>query len=503
MFYIQGVLRYLIPGFIASILFLVSSEIKSRICNERITWFYRMMVLIAGLYLMVIFALTVSPVYGFSITQFGNDINLLPFRALATAFSNPLNFWGNILLFIPFGVLAVLLTNQCQKLPITLIAGAGLSLLIELLQLLGTRSTDIDDIILNTIGTFCGYFLGKIILFHMPSLRKKIGIFKKADGKYRRKHHDAGNIAVLAIFVLISVFIVGFSKTDDEVQTPVIPAENSQILSVQTFDAYPEKLISTDISAPNAYFLNISSNTVLYEKESEEQIAPASTAKMLTALTVLDYCDEDDKVLVGSEVQLIAEDASRAWLYPGNELTIRQLLDALLLPSGNDAAYALAVFAGRKISGDDNLSIDEALGAFIIEMNQKAADIGAVHSNFVNPDGYDASGQYTTAYDLACIAKEFFETRILRDIAGSYCISDVWLSGQEVTYYNTNELLDPDSQYYYECAAGLKTGTSKDAGCCLVSAAYIDDELYICVVMGSTDEGRWTDSLTLYQAIGQ
>ncbi|MEL7655260.1 MAG: serine hydrolase, partial [Bacillota bacterium] len=251
----------------------------------------------------------------------------------------------------------------------------------------------------------------------------------------------------------------------------------------------------------NAYLWDISSNTILYEKESEQRIAPASTAKMLTALTALEYCDEDDQVLVGREVRLIAEDASRAWLNPGDELTVRQLLDALLLPSGNDAAYTLAVYAGRKICGDDNASIEEALAVFVEAMNEKAAEAGAADSNFTSPDGYDSSDQYTTARDLACIAKGFWETSILRDITGSFSISDTWLSGQKVTYYNTNELINPGSQYYYEYAAGLKTGKSVAAGCCLVSAAYIKNKLYLCVVMGSTDEGRWADSLALYNAI--
>lgn len=332
---------------------------------------------------------------------------------------------------------------------------------------------------------------------------RKIGIIKKADGKYQKGHNGADNIAVPVMFILISFLIIGCSKTNNDVQTPVISTENNPVISEQSSDAYDAKRISVDIKAESAYLWNISSDTVLYEKESNQRIAPASTAKMLTAITVLDYCDDDDEVLVGREIKLIAEDASRAWLNPGNRLTVRQLLHALLLPSGNDAAYALAVFTGKRIRGDNNISIDEALKAFIAAMNEKAADIGAVNSNFIRPDGYDADGQYTTALDLACIAREFRGSDLLSEIAGSYRISDVWLSGQEATYYNTNELINPDSQYYYECAAGLKTGKSEDAGCCLVSSAYIDDELYLCVVMGSTEEGRWTDSLKLYHAINQ
>lgn len=474
MAYFFEALSYVPFGFVASMIFLAIREIGLRLKKEQVSWFHRIMIVVLGLYLTVVFTLTVSPIYGFSVSHFGNSVNFIPLQALNTMTDNPLNFWGNILMFMPVGMSLVLLSNKCKKLYVTVFIGAGLSVLIEALQLFSSRGTDIDDIILNTTGTLCGYLLGRIILNVLPVLRKKV-------------QNDTGSIAVLVAFVLISVFVTGFSINTPEMQQPDQTA-------VSIFE---------DIDAENAYLLDVSSNTVLYEKESDKRIAPASTAKMLTALTVLDYCDENDEVLVGEEIGRIAEDASRAWLNTGTRLTIRQLLDALLLPSGNDAAYALAAFTGRKICNDETTPVDKAITAFMIAMNKKAAGIGAVHSNFVSPDGYDAVGQYTTAYDLAIIAKVFMDSDVLKGIAGSYCISDIWLNGQEVTYYNTNELINPESPYFYETAAGLKTGKSESAGNCLVSCAYIADELYICVVMGSTEEGRWRDSLVLYHAIRQ
>lgn len=502
-------LAYIPFGFTASMIFSLTREIGLRRRNEQVFWFHRIMTLLFGLYLTVIFVLTLSPVYGFSISHLGSRVNLIPLQALNTMTDNPFNFWGNILLFVPVGVSLVLLSNKCQKLYVTVLIGAGLSFSIEVLQLFGTRGTDIDDVILNTTGTLCGYFSGRIILSVMPSLRKKVGVIIGHDNKSCRKQNDAESIAVLTAFVMISVFVAGFSIRTSDMQYKIADMQRPMTSGgVNNPEApqLPNKaavLISEDINAKNAYLLNVSSNTVLYEKESSQSIAPASTAKMLTALTVLDYCDENDEVLVGKEIERIAKDGSRAWLNTGDRLSVRQLLDALLLPSGNDAAYALAVFTGRKICKDETISIDESIAAFIDAMNKKAANIGAVHSNFVSPDGYDAEGQYSTAYDLACIAKAFIDSRMLKEIAGSYRISDVWLNGREVTYYNTNELINPESRYFYECAAGIKTGNSESAGSCLISCAYIDDQLYICVMMGSTEEGRWQDSLALYHAIRQ
>lgn len=499
MFYNMVFLRYLLPGLVASIVFLGISEIHLQRKGEQITWSHRIMLLLMGWYLTVIFAVTVSPDYVFSMKQFGQNINIIPFQALHTAFSSPLNFWGNIIMFMPFGTFLVLLSNKYQKLSLTLLTGAGLSLFIELLQLFSIRSTDIDDILLNVTGTFCGFIIGKGILLSMPSLRKTTGVFKRMDDKLYRNHQDGGRIVVFIILIFTSVFSTGFSGLYG---APFLPKEQKLAVSEPSSPVDSSEQIFVDIDAKNAYLLNIDANTVLYKKESSQQIAPASTAKMLTALTVMEYCDKDERVLVGKEVRLIAEDASRAWLTPGSELTVQQLLNALLLPSGNDAAYALAVFAGRKACGDDEASIEDALGAFVKAMNEKAAEVGAADSNFSNPDGYDADGQYTTAYDLACIAKAFWKSSVLRDISSSYRISDTWLSGQKITHNNSNQLINPDSPYYYEYATGLKTGKSVAAGCCLVSAAYIEDALYICVVMGSTEEGRWIDSLALYDAIG-
>ncbi|MDD3893739.1 MAG: D-alanyl-D-alanine carboxypeptidase [Syntrophomonadaceae bacterium] len=336
----------------------------------------------------------------------------------------------------------------------------------------------------------------------MPYLLPGMAVSMLLLAIWRRKNYGPGNIKVLTILILISVFIVGFTKTNHEVQFYINTAKNNPVVSGQTVNTFDAE-VASDIIAKNVYLYNVDQHTVLYEKESDQRIAPASTAKMLTALTVLECCDDDEEVLIGQEIKLIAKDSSTAGLHTGNILTVHQLLDALLLPSGNDAAYALAVFAGRKMYGDDNISIDEALKIFIRAMNEKAADIGAADSNFINPDGYDAAGQYTTAHDLACIAEEFWNSSILRDISGSYCISDVWLSNHEVTYYNTNELINPASPFYYKNAAGIKTGTSGNAGYCLVSAAYINDKLYLCVVMGSSEKGRFIDSLTLYHAIDQ
>ena len=243
-------------------------------------------------------------------------------------------------------------------------------------------------------------------------------------------------------------------------------------------------------------------HAVLYQKEALAKIAPASTAKLITALTVLDTCAQDDVVTVGTEIMMMQQDASRAWLNQGDTLTIRQLLIALLLPSGNDAAYTLAVHTGRKIAQDDNLTETQAVEVFMEAVNEKAKSLGAVNSHFVVPDGYDADGQYTTAVDLAMIADACLDHACIAQLIGTYRSYEKWTSGREVTYYNTNQLLDSSSPFYYPEAIGIKTGSTGLAGDCLVSAAEINGKTYICVVMGAaTSDARYQDSIQIYDAI--
>ena len=260
--------------------------------------------------------------------------------------------------------------------------------------------------------------------------------------------------------------------------------------------------ISVDITAENVIVVEIDTNLVLYQKNGTAQIAPASTAKMIMALTALDVCSAEDNVTVGAEITMMPADSSRAYLNQGDTLTVRQLLTALLLPSGNDAAYSLAVYTGKKIDGDSSLSNERAVEVFMDAVNEKARELGAKNSNFVVPDGYDAEGQYTTAYDLAIIAKACLDNPDIAEIMAKEKSYERWAGGREVTYRNTNKLLDGGSEFYYPEAIGIKTGTSSLSGASLVSAAVINDKTYISVVMGaSTEDSRFQDSIAIYDAV--
>ena len=333
---------------------------------------------------------------------------------------------------------------------------------------------------------------------------------RRKTKKKRRIYYRAVCI-VLCLLIAVTAFgIVNMIKSGKETPIPdkkiVKNNEDYSLGDGGQSEAVSPSLdsansLSVDITAANAIVINADTNTVLYQKNGTDKIAPASTAKMITALTVLDYCSPDDEMRVGAEIEMMQDDSSRAWLMQGDTLTVRQLLVALMLPSGNDAAYTLAVNAGKEIAGDMGLSNAQAIDVFMDKVNQKAKSLGAENSNFVVPDGYDADGQYTTAYDLAVIAKACLDNPYISEIVASDSSYERWPNGREVTYNNTNELLNPNSQYYLPEVIGLKTGTSSLGGACIVSAAVINGNTYICAVMGSTEDGRYQDSIDIYDAI--
>ena len=219
---------------------------------------------------------------------------------------------------------------------------------------------------------------------------------------------------------------------------------------------------------------------------------------MITALTVLGISDPDESVRIGTEVYIPPLDAARAGLEPGMTLTIHELLEGLLLPSGADAAYVLAVYCGRKLEGNDRLSYEDAVRAFVAEMNSEAEKIGAEYTTVKNVVGLDDKEQRTTAEDILKVAKVFLSNPLLAEICGLPTDRITSEEGKSVSLSNTNKMLHTDSEYYNESVAGVKTGTTSRAGNCLVSVFTVDGEQYLCIVMNSSYYGKFTDTQTLF-----
>ncbi|MDD4658514.1 MAG: D-alanyl-D-alanine carboxypeptidase [Eubacteriales bacterium] len=250
-----------------------------------------------------------------------------------------------------------------------------------------------------------------------------------------------------------------------------------------------------ELAAEAAFLLDVATGKVLYEKNADKALCPASTTKILTALLLLEAADLREVVEVGNEIYRIGPDSSVAKLKAGDHLTVAELVYALILPSGNDAAYTAAVYVGRSIGGFEYMDIDSAVEAFVALMNRRAKELGAINSNFVVPDGYDTPGHVSSARDLAIIAQAASRNDFLRQVAAT--AEYHW---QGIRWGNTNRLLQQDyPNAYYPWATGLKTGYTAKAGHCLVATAKGGGRELIGVILKSTQERRGLDSRWLLE----
>lgn len=250
-----------------------------------------------------------------------------------------------------------------------------------------------------------------------------------------------------------------------------------------------------ELAAEAAFLLDVGTGKVLFEKNPDLPLPPASTTKILTALLLVETADLREVVSVGEEIGRIGPDSSVAKLKIGDRLTVAELVYALLLPSGNDAAYTAAVFVARRLSGFENMDVDKALAIFVRQMNLRAQELGAKNSNFLVPDGYDTPGHTATARDLALITLAAKENDFLAQAAAT--IEYHW---QGIRWLNTNRLLQQDyPQAYYPWATGFKTGYTDKAGHCLVATAQGGGRELVGVILKSSQEQRWPDSRWLLE----
>ena len=258
--------------------------------------------------------------------------------------------------------------------------------------------------------------------------------------------------------------------------------------------------LDTVLTARHVLLFDMTHDRVLYSKAAGEICTPASLTKMMTAAVATKYAT-DEPFTIGQEVYLKDPQASSAYLKLGMVLSLPQMLDALLLPSGGDAAYALAVTTAKRVFPDEELSNFEAAMRFCDLMNQEAAALGAESTFFVNPDGIYHTNHVTTAADLLKImqfALSFDEVRTaMSQTSSSFTTQD----GKELTYTNTNRLLNRNTAYYYPYATGGKTGFTDEAGYCLASTAEKNGVQLLALVLGCAEENlRFTESITLFDA---
>ncbi|MBQ3180165.1 MAG: D-alanyl-D-alanine carboxypeptidase [Firmicutes bacterium] len=222
-------------------------------------------------------------------------------------------------------------------------------------------------------------------------------------------------------------------------------------------------------SAAAVVVMEQSSGRVLHSSNMNAELYPASTTKIMTALLTLENMELDDKITLPDDFINVGE--TSLGLEPGARQTVEELLMAMMLRSANDAAQALAIGVAGSVE------------AFADMMNEKAAELGMKHSHFVNPHGLHNSGHYSSAYDLAIVARAALEHEEFRRIITTESFTVKKVNGEEdFRVGNRNGLL---ARYQY--ADGIKTGYTRQAGNCFVSSATRNGMQLIAVVLNSSD----------------
>ena len=258
------------------------------------------------------------------------------------------------------------------------------------------------------------------------------------------------------------------------------------VVTVKAEDYWPAELST---NSPSAIVMELSTGTVLYEKNSQVKHYPASITKIMTVLIALENSKLDEIVFFSDAAIDNTEGSGIARDY-GEEMTMEDCLYAIMLASANECAYAVA----EHIGGD--------IETFAGMMNAKAAELGCVNTNFVNPHGLHDENHYTCSYDMALIGRAAYENEMFRTITGTKArmIPPTNKHAEETPLQNHNKLLHryQKGNYVYEYCTGGKTGYTTVANATLVTFAEKDGMALVSVVMNTDGTSEWTDSIAMF-----
>ncbi len=279
-----------------------------------------------------------------------------------------------------------------------------------------------------------------------------------------------------------------------------IPGATAPTVSAATFS------IDFDLQSEGVILVNLDTGITVFEKNADKRLEPASITKIMTYAVVCDHVEdlENTKVVVSANVdrELTGTGSSVAGVKTGEELTVWELLNLMMVPSGNDAALALAEYVG---GGNWHKFVDM--------MNEKAEELGCQDTHFANPHGLHDANHYTTARDMALISQYALDLPGFTEVTNQkyYTLRATNIVKEPRTVYSTNLMLNQNlesGKYYYQYAKGIKTGSHDQAGRCLVSMAVKNGYSYLCVAMGCpyykedgslNEHGEMLDSRNLYE----
>ncbi len=282
--------------------------------------------------------------------------------------------------------------------------------------------------------------------------------------------------AVLILAIAITFFGCGESRTVDIKyrRAAILHSEDKGFALENIASAHDDEI---SLYAAQAFLYDVKAEKYIIKKGADKILYPASTTKLLTALLALELLPADLLVTPGEELALKNEQSAIAFVREHHTLSVEMLVEAMLLPSGGDAAYALAAAGGYAL-GDEDITAEKAVSLFIEKMNKYAEDIGMCGSNFTSPDGFYDPQNYSTIEDMTLLALEASKNKVIMKYASLPSATVTYASGHTNTWRNTNRMLHEGDEYYSPYVTGLKTGTL-EGNSCLICSFTIEGRDYI------------------------
>ena len=292
-------------------------------------------------------------------------------------------------------------------------------------------------------------------------------------------------IAFLSSLIITDVRVYAVNTVPSAEQKSA--AEDRKFLPVEsnTWQGWPE---GPALGAEAAVLMDFNTGTVLYSKNIHEELYPASTTKMMTALLTIENTTMDEIVTFSHDAIFnVDSDSSRIGIDVGEQMTVEQCLYGLMLGSANEVAYALAEHVGGSLEG------------FVNMMNERALALGCNNTHFINANGLPDENHYTSAYDLALIARECYKNEAFANISGTrtFTIPATNIQSQERIMDN-HHLMVHGFKYQYDGFIGGKTGYTRDARQTLVSCAERNGLRLICVIMKEESPDQFLDTQKLF-----
>ena len=319
-------------------------------------------------------------------------------------------------------------------------------------------------------------------------LTEETWIGVKCINKKRRRRRKRRTGLFLVLILIVGVLIGSFLLKQNEAPVASYEKDNysssiyQAALKIDDLCVASDNISSDEFQSEDEFhasaLFQVDDAEVVHAKDIHEKLYPASTTKILTAYLALKYGNLEDTITISENAVGVPLDSSRAGLRTGDQLTLEALLYGLMLPSGNDSAVAIA----EHISGN--------VEDFAKLMNTEAKILGATNSNFINPHGYQDENHYTTAYDLYLIFNECIKYEKFQEIVSSseYHTKITQKNGtyREVTWKQSNQYVNGTHSIPENVnVIGGKTGTTDEAGACLILFSKRNDTPYISIIMGA------------------